>query len=142
MPTGIEVPFVELIPRNLRKEVLKLIPERIARQYMAIVFDVKADGTKMLAMEDPDDVQALNFLQKQLGANLKVYIAARSNILASLDQYRGNISSELTQVIASNDTDSVETKQEEVSEEDVAGRQPDCPDCKSYYRRRHKAERQ
>ncbi len=119
----IEVPFVELIPRNLRKDVLKLIPERIARQYMAIVFDVKDDGSKLLAMEDPDDVQALNFLQKQLGTNVKVYIATRSNILQALDQYRGNISSELTQVIASSDTETIETE-EKVSEEDVAEDSP------------------
>src|SRR5579872_6990976 len=36
----IEVPFVEISPRNLRKEVLKLIPERIAKQYRAVLFDV------------------------------------------------------------------------------------------------------
>lgn len=120
----IDVPFVELIPRNLRKDFLKLIPERIARQYNAIVFDVQDDGTKLLAMEDPDDVQALNFLQKQLGTNIKVYTATRSNILAAIDQYRGNISSELTQVIASSDSESETETQEEVSEEDVAEDSP------------------
>lgn len=121
--TRIGVPFIELIPRNLRKDVLKLIPERIARQYNAIVFDVRDDGSKLLAMEDPDDVQALNFLQKQLGTNIKVYVATRSNILAALDQYRGNISSELTQVIASSDTEAAEAE-EVVAEEDVAEDSP------------------
>ena len=119
----IEIPFVELIPRNLRKDVLKLIPERIARQYNAIVFDVRGDGSKLLAMEDPDDVQALNFLEKQLGTNIKVYIATRSNILAALDQYRGNISGELTQVIASSDIETGEAE-ESVAEEDVAEDSP------------------
>ncbi|MEX1059221.1 MAG: GspE/PulE family protein [Candidatus Saccharimonadales bacterium] len=119
----IDVPFVELIPRNLRKDVLKLIPERIARQYNAIVFDVREDGSKMLAMEDPEDVQALNFLQKQLGTNIKVYIAARSNILAALDQYRGNISGELTQVIASSGIGTAEAD-EAIAEEDVAEDSP------------------
>lgn len=119
----IDVPFVELIPRNLRKDILKLIPERIARQYNAIVFEVHEDGSKMLAMEDPDDVQAVNFLQKQLGANIKVYMATRSNILAALDQYRGNISSELTQVIAGSDEESTEPE-EVVAEEDVAEDSP------------------
>ena len=119
----IDVPFVELIPRNLRKDVLKLIPERIARQYNAIVFDVREDGNKLLAMEDPDDVQALNFLQKQLGANIKVYIATRTNILAALDQYRGNISGELTQVIASSEIGGGEAE-EAVAEEDVAEDSP------------------
>lgn len=116
----IGVPFVEIVPRNLRKEVLKLIPEHIARQYSVVLFDVTLDGAKLLAMEDPDDVQALNFLQKQIGADIKIHVATRSNILSALDQYRGNITSELTQVIAS-DTSQTE---EEVSEEDVAEDSP------------------
>ncbi len=119
----IDIPFVELNPRNINKEVLKLIPERVARQYNAVVFDVKDDGTHLLAMEDPDDVQALNFLQKQLGTNVKVYLATRSNILAALDQYRGNITNELTQVIASEDNAPKE-EVEEVKEEDVAEDSP------------------
>lgn len=122
----VDVPFVEVIPKNIRKEVLRLIPEHIARQYNAVLFDVTEDGTKLLAMEDPDDVQAINFLQKQLGTNLKIYIATRSNILAALDQYRTNLSSELTEVIASQSSAGPEAAEaeEEVSEEDVAEDSP------------------
>ncbi len=120
----IDVPFVEITPRNLNKDFLKLIPERVARQYNAVVFDVKEDGTRLLAMEDPDDVQALNFLQKQLGPNVKVYLATRSNILAALDQYRGNITNELTQVIASEDNEQKNEAEEEIKEEDVGEDSP------------------
>lgn len=118
-----EVPFVEIIPKNLRKDVLKLIPEHIARQYNVVLFDVREDGSKLLAMEDPDDVQALNFLQKQLGTNIRVYVATPSNILAALDQYRGSISTELTQVIAS-DSAAAAQEEEKVSEEDLAEDSP------------------
>jgi type IV pilus assembly protein PilB len=100
---------------------LKLLPERIARQYNAIVFEVDEDGTKHVAMEDPDDVQALNFLQKQLCNKLKVFIAPASLVQAALDQYRGNISSELTKVIATDDT---AEEEEEVDESDVAEDSP------------------
>ena len=118
----IDVPFVELVPKNLKRDVLGLIPEHIARQYNAVLFDIRQDGMRMLAMEDPDDVQAFSFLQKQLGSNIKVFIATRSNILAAIDQYRTNIGSELTQVIAANDTNiGIE---EEVSEADVAEDSP------------------
>lgn len=116
----IGVAFVDIVPRNLHKEILRLIPEHIARQYNAVLFDVLPDGTKMLAMEDPDDVQALNFLQKQLGHDIKVHVATKTNISGALDQYRGSITSELTQVIASDTT----TEEEEVSEEDVAEDSP------------------
>ena len=98
----IEVPFVELNAKEINHDILKLLPERIARQYNAVVFAVEAD-TKFLAMEDPDDIQALNFLQKQLGTNLKIHMTTASLLRSVLDQYRGNISSELTKVIASNE---------------------------------------
>src|ERR1700761_3249077 len=116
----IEVPFIELNSKEIKPEVLKLLSDRIAHQYNAVVFDVDGD-TKLVAMEDPDDIQALNFLQKQLGTNLKVHITTTSLLQAALDQYRGNISSELTKVIA-NDADAEEV--EEVDESDVAEDSP------------------
>ena len=119
-----DVPFVELIPKNIRREVLKLIPERVARQYKAVLFDVREDGSHLLAMEDPDDVQALNFLQKQLGTNIRVYVATRSNILAALDQYRGNISSELTEVIATDSSATGAEAEKEIKAEDLAEDSP------------------
>ncbi|MEO8104838.1 MAG: GspE/PulE family protein [Candidatus Saccharibacteria bacterium] len=99
----IEIPFVELNGREIKHEVLTLLPERIARQYHAVVFDIDENGVNQLAMEDPDDIQALNFLQKQLNNNIKVFITTSSLLQSALDQYRGNISSELTKVIASDD---------------------------------------
>jgi type IV pilus assembly protein PilB len=117
----IEVPFVELDAREIKHDMLKLLPERIARQYNAVVFDVEKKGTKLVAMEDPDDIQAINFLQKQLGSDLKIHITTSSLLQAALDQYRGNISSELTKVIAGEDE--VE-KEEEVDENDLAEDSP------------------
>lgn len=117
----IEIPFVELNSKEIKPNVLKLLPERIARQYNAVVFDVDDKGTKLVAMQDPDDIQALNFLQKLLGTGLKVHITTSSLLQSALDQYRGNISSELTKVIA---VDEVADDSEEVSEEDLAEDSP------------------
>jgi type IV pilus assembly protein PilB len=120
----IEVPFVEINPKDIKKETLHLIPERIARQYNVVVFNVEENGTKMLAMEDPDDVQAISFLQKQLGTELKIFIATRSNILQSIDQYRENISTEITQVISAEDEAQAQEKDEDYNEEDLAEDSP------------------
>lgn len=121
----IEVPFVELNAREIKHDTLKLLSERIARQYHAVVFDVAKDGTKLVAMEDPDDIQALNFLHKQLGSDLKIHITTSSLLQAALDQYRGNISSELTKVI-SDDELPAEAKDatEKVDKNDVAEDSP------------------
>lgn len=119
----IEVPLIELNAKDIKREVLKLLPERIARQYHAVVFDVDNNETKLVAMEDPDDIQALNFLQKQLGNNIRVYITTSSLLQAALDHYRenGQIGTELTKVISSEDEGE---EVEEASEEDVAEDSP------------------
>jgi type IV pilus assembly protein PilB len=116
----IDVPYVDLDPKTIRPELLKLIPERIARQYKVVVYGQDEQGNKLLAMADPDDIQAVNFLRKQLGPNIKVHLTTSSTINAALEQYRGNISSELPKVI----TPEEEQEPEEVSAEDLAEDSP------------------
>lgn len=93
------IPYVEIDPRTVDKKTLRLIPERVARQYMAVLFKVDDDNIHHLAMEDPDDVQAVNFIQKEIGENSRIYIATRDNILSVLDLYRGDVNKELNEVI-------------------------------------------
>lgn len=118
----IDVPFVEIDVKGLNKELLHLIPERIARQYNAILTGIDENGVKQLAMADPDDVQAINFLQKQLGSEIKITVATRSNILNALDQYRGNISNEISKVASEGGTP--DEDDEDITEEDVAEDSP------------------
>lgn len=116
------VPFVKLDPNGISRKTIMLIPERIARQYNAVLFDIK-DGVRQLAMEDPDDVQAIDFIQKYIGANFKLFIATKENILAALDQYREGMSTELGKVIDV-EVQKEEQKEENVSEEDIAEDSP------------------
>lgn len=118
----IDVPFIELDPQNIKRTTLKLIPERIAQQYRAILFDIDENDVKRLALEDPDDIQAISFLQKQLGTDIKIYVATASQIQAGLDQYRGNIGNELTKVIS--EEEEAQEEEAQVSEEDVAEDSP------------------
>ncbi|MCA9326903.1 type II/IV secretion system protein, partial [Candidatus Saccharibacteria bacterium] len=95
-----------------------------ARQYRAISFDLDQDGTVFIAMEDPDDVPAINFLQKQLGKPVRIHIATTSTVQAALDQYDGDGSSvgnEIDKVIAIQETDDSE---EVVDKADVAEDSP------------------
>jgi type IV pilus assembly protein PilB len=118
----IDVPFVELNARELHKDILKLIPERVAKQYHAAAFDVDEDGVVFVAMEDPDDVPAISFLQKQLGQPVRVHVATASNVQAALDQYDdANVGTELAKVIAVEDK---EEDEDAVDEKDVAEDSP------------------
>ena len=118
----IDIPFIELNPKEIKREVLKLIPERVARQYNVVLFGVEDDKTKLLAMEDPDDIQAVSFLQKQLGEDIKVHIATQSSIRTALDQYRGSMGNEITKVVATDEEE--EAQEEEIDEQDLAEDSP------------------
>lgn len=112
----IGVAFTEIDVKNLNMEVVRQMPEKIARLYNMVLFkDDFEENVKHIAMEDPDDLQALDVLKKMFTGTIKIYIATHNNILSALDQYRGNISSEITKVI----TDSDEEDIEEIEEEDV-----------------------
>jgi type IV pilus assembly protein PilB len=123
---SVDIPFVDLNPKDIKRDYLKQLPERLARQYNAIVFDIDEDDNKYVAMSDPDDIQAVNFLQKQLGTNIRIYVAPDSQIKAALDSYRGNIAGELTKVISSDELedDDEGDEEEEIDENDLAEDSP------------------
>lgn len=117
-----QIPFITLDPREIPSETLKKIPERIARQYDAVIFRVDPDGAVHIAMDDPDDVQAVSFIQKEVGQNTRIYIAPRQNILDSLEMYRGDVNKELSDVIDVQRED--DGSDQQVSEADIAEDSP------------------
>lgn len=117
-----QIPYIELDGHDIPSDVLQKIPERIARQYNAILFKIDENGTNYLAMDDPDDVQAVNFIEKQIGTNTKVYIAPHDNIIATLESYRGDVSQELNEVINIQRADNTENAS--VNEQDIAEDSP------------------
>lgn len=116
------IPFVQIDPRDIPSVVLNKIPERIAVQYRAVLFKIDEDGTMHLAMDDPDDVQAVDFIQKEIGENTKIYIATRDNILACLENYRGDVDKQLDEVIDIQRED--DGSEQQVTEADIAEDSP------------------
>ena len=117
------IPYVELDPSKIQAEVLNKIPEHIARQYNAVLFQVDGDGFQHLAMEDPDDVQAVDFIQKQIGQKIKTYIASHDNLQAVMENYHSDAAKELSDVISVQNAED-EKAQEKVSSEDVGENSP------------------
>jgi type IV pilus assembly protein PilB len=117
----ISVPYTEFNAKDIPSDIFKLIPEHIAKQYRAILFDREKDSDAYLvAMEDPDDIEAVDTLQKVLGTNIRTFVANRSNINAGIDRYRENIGTELTKVVSAED----QPTEDEVKEEDIAEDSP------------------
>lgn len=119
----IDVPFIELSPHDLPKDVLELIPERAAKQSRAVAFDIDNDGVILVAMEDPDDVPSISYLQKQLDKPIRVHVATASNIQSALDLYEGettSVSTQIEKVVAIQEKEEEET----VDKADVAEDSP------------------
>ncbi|HEX7259439.1 MAG TPA: type II/IV secretion system protein, partial [Candidatus Saccharimonadia bacterium] len=115
---SVDVPYVDLRNAEIPHDILTKIPERIARKYQAVLFG--QDGTTLqLAMADPEDFQAADFIAKQIGQDITIYVASSSDIMAAIDQYKGNISTEITKAIKDSSTDEND-KQQEVSAKDLA----------------------
>lgn len=114
----IQIPFIDLAPSDLNYDTIKKIPERIARQYRAVLFKVDENKVNHLAVEDPDDVQAINFIEKEIGSNTVVYIATPDNITMALETYDHSIRQELNAVAESQArSQPTNNKQENVGKE-------------------------
>jgi type IV pilus assembly protein PilB len=118
----IGVPYVELNAKELDRDILHQLPEHIAKIYGMVVFAGGQDtAEKSVAMEDPDDLQAIDVLHKLFGNSITIHMAPHLNILSAIDQYRGNLSGEITKAITQDDTGDEE---DEVKEEDIAEDSP------------------
>jgi type IV pilus assembly protein PilB len=116
---SVDVPFVELGDTKIPREILLKIPERIARKYTVVLFGAGEDGLQ-LAMADPEDFQAADFITKQVGGKVRIYMATPQDIQGALEQYKGNISSEITKAIKDSSAGAGGPEEEKVSAKDLA----------------------
>ena len=97
----LKVKFVSVGRMIIPPEVLKLIPEKLARNYRMVPFEAK-DGMLSVAMEDPGDFEAFEYAKRQTRMQVVPHYASASDIRKALGQYKKNIRDEFDQVIAEN----------------------------------------
>ncbi len=59
---SIGLPFIELGDTKIPHDILTKIPARIAKKYQAVAFGME-NGKLQLAMADPEDFQAADFIE-------------------------------------------------------------------------------
>ena len=82
------IPSVMLSSVIIAPEVLKLVPEAIAKKYMVIPVSIEADTLKA-AMLDPLDVFAIDEMKKLTNLNIVPLVTTETEIMKALGQYRG-----------------------------------------------------
>ena len=79
-----EVPFVNLEKREIKSELMGLISSIFAKEQEVIVFDKNKDGLHV-AVSNPENKQAIDFVAKKTGMPLKIYLATSRDIKTVLD---------------------------------------------------------
>lgn len=110
------VPFVDLEKEKISSEVLRIIPEPIARSHNIVAFRKKGKNLEV-AMLDPEDLKTIEFIRKK--ANLKIMprLTTPKSIKNVLAQYQESLEAEFGEIIKKEAGDIKKLPDEEVVEE-------------------------
>jgi type IV pilus assembly protein PilB len=92
------IPFVDLEKEKIPEEILRIIPEPIAREHNIIAFR-KKDNDLEVAMVDPRDLQTIEFIKKKSGFKIKPRLTTPSSIKKALEQYQKSLEAEFGELI-------------------------------------------
>lgn len=97
----LDVPFVDLKEKGISPEVLNFVPEMVATRYQALPFEYDKDKNQLfVAMADPLDPQAIEFLEKKSGRKVIPYLAIASQLKETIEiQYRRGLTAEVTEAL-------------------------------------------
>ena len=80
----LNIPFIKLREFNFDAELVKRLPETLARRFRVVVLRQDMDGV-LLGMADPTDIFALDELTRSLKAPIKPAVVRESELLDILD---------------------------------------------------------
>jgi type IV pilus assembly protein PilB len=83
-------PYADLKNQTIPDPLLKLIPEKLATEKRVLAFD-KKNGSLYLAMENPKDIETVEYLKKKTGLLAEPFFTLPQVLNSALDQYRKNI---------------------------------------------------
>jgi type IV pilus assembly protein PilB len=92
------IPFVNLEKEIIPKEVLKIIPELIAKKHNIVAFK-KTIGNLEVAMLDPDDLRTIEFVKKKSNLKILPRLTNEASIKNILKQYQKTLKAEFGDII-------------------------------------------
>lgn len=87
------VPFINLKGKEIKKEILNLIPGPVAGTHQVVAFEKDKNIVK-LAMTDPTDIQTIEFLRRKTGLEPTVYITTPSDLKDAIRRYHAELRDE------------------------------------------------
>jgi len=92
------IPFISLSEIGAAPEALNQLPEGVARRYMLLPFALdKAKRTLDVAMANPLDLRAIDFVEKKTGYQIIPHLSTTSDLdVAISERYSQSLSTEVT----------------------------------------------
>jgi len=83
-------PYADLKNKTIDDALLKIIPEKLANDKRIVPF-ARKNGILFLALEDPRDIETIEYVKKKTGLMVEPYFILPQVLNSSLDQYEKNI---------------------------------------------------
>jgi type IV pilus assembly protein PilB len=96
----LSIPFVNLEEEKIDPKILNIIPEPVARNNNIVPYKMQ-DGALEVAMLDPEDLAAVDFIKKKTGLKIKPRLTSRASIINVLKQYQKSLEAEFGEIIKS-----------------------------------------
>src|SRR3989344_2662079 len=105
------IPFVDLSKETIDPDVLRVIPEPIARTHNIIAFKKSGEDLEV-AMLDPDDLPTIDFIKKKAGLRILPRITTPESIKNVLKQYQKSLETEFGEILKSEEGAALEVQRE------------------------------
>ncbi|MBU1015171.1 GspE/PulE family protein [Patescibacteria group bacterium] len=92
------IPFVDLAEEQVDAEILRIIPEPIARKHNIVAFRRKGKELEV-AMLDPNDLVMIDFIRKKSDLKVRPRLTTQESIAHVLQQYSKSLQAEFGDII-------------------------------------------
>jgi len=95
----LECKFINLRKEAVAEEIIKIVPELVAKNQKVIVFDKTKEGLKV-AMADPGNFEMIDWLKRKTGETIIPHYATSRDIKDSLRYYRKELKKTFQEIIS------------------------------------------
>jgi type IV pilus assembly protein PilB len=86
MAESVEIPYIDLSQTQIDPPAAALISKEMAVQYKAVPFSIK-DTVLQVALENPNNVTAIDAIRRRTGKNLEVFATDMDGIMRAIEFY-------------------------------------------------------
>jgi len=92
------IPFVNVEKQKVPEEILKIIPEAVARKHNIVAYKKQGNNLEV-AMLDPEDLQTIDFIKKKSNLKILPRLTSENGIKNVLQQYQKSLQAEFSELI-------------------------------------------